>query len=406
MLPPEPGRPEHRSEVPSEDVTVAAGAGDRIGSGTESTDPEATDPGRPRRSRSRRRRRYVAIGVAAAVLIGAIVTLNVVHVGFYMLGPGSVRRTEDLIGVDGQQTFSDPGSISYTTVSFTQASVWNKLTARFNESIDLVDEDTILQGQDPDQNRKENLEMMDVSKQYATVVALRKLGYKVDTKGTGAVVVGFADGGPARESFAEGDAIVEVDGTPIATRDDLIKALADKHPGDVVAITSEPDRSGKRETKNVTLAARPDDATKGFLGVQLVTRDLDFIYPFRVNIDSGQVGGPSAGLAFTLGVIDVLTPGSLTGGNKVATTGTIDIDGRVGPVGGVKQKTFAVRASGARLFLVPPEEYDEARTWAGEDLKVVKVETLEEALDVISQNGGNTGPVAEKAAANQARPAN
>lgn len=400
--------------VPGESVPPVDGAGapadDPVaGSPDGPTNEGSVDPAEQVeqiRHRRRRRRRLVVLTVVAAVLIGTIVTLNVVHVGFYMLAPGSVRRTEDLVAVDGQPTFADSGSVSYTTVSFTQASIWNKLTARFDESVDLVDEDTILHGQDPDQNRKENLEMMDVSKQYATVVALRKLGYKVDTKGTGAVVNGFAEGGPAKDVLSVGDAIVAVDGAPITTKDDLIKALANRKPGEVVTLTVEPDRSGKKDTKTVTLAARPDNADKGFLGVQLVTRDLNFNYPFHVNIDSGQVGGPSAGLAFTLGVIDVLTPGSLTGGNKIATTGTIDVDGHVGPVGGVKQKTFAVRASGAKVFLVPPEEFDEASQYAGDDLKVIKVETLDQALDAIAQNGGNTGAVAEKAAANQAAPAN
>ena len=119
------------------------------------------------------------------------------------------------------------------------------------------------------------------------------------------------------------------------------------------------------------------------------TRDLDYHLPFQVTVDSGAVGGPSAGLAFTLGIMDVLTPDSITGGHKVATTGTINADGTVGPVGGVHQKTIAVRESGAELFLVPSSEYDEAEKYAG-SLRVEKVDTVDDALRVLATIGGGT----------------
>ena len=249
--------------------------------------------------------------------------------------------------------------------------------------------------------------MMDVSKQVASVVALRKLGYDVQAKGTGAVVTGLAENAPAAGHLGEGDAVVavrtdapEATDKPIATMEDLVSSLSSSKPGEVVHLTVEKDRSGTKEQRDVTLGARPEAPERGFLGVTLTTRDLNFEFPFDVSIDSGNVGGPSAGLAFTLGVVDVLTPGSLTGGQKIATTGTIDLNGHVGPVGGVKQKTFAVRAEGATLFLVPKDEYEEASKYAGDDLKVVGVDTLDEALDVLSRNGGDTRSVNEKASGN------
>ncbi len=397
------GEPDHRSAAAEPHPPAVPGP-----EGQAQTDPADEPPDDPSGVRGGRRRRVYLVGAVVGLVVAAIVVVNVVHVGYFMLAPGSARRTQELVAIDGHTAYrDDSGTVSYTTVSFSQATLWNKLTSRFDESVDLVDEDTILQGKNPDQNRKENLEMMDASKQEATVVALHKLGYKVTEKGTGAVVAGFSDGeGPGKSQLAEGDAIVELDGATIKTREDLAKGLGGHKPGDEVTLTVEPDRSGRRDTKKLTLAARPDRPDAGFLGVLLVTRDLDFDLPFKVSIDSGQVGGPSAGLAFTLGIIDVLTPGSLTGGTRVATTGTIDLNGHVGPVGGVKQKTFAVRASGATLFLVPPEEYEEATQWAGGDLKVVRVETVDQALDAIAANGGDTAPVAEAAAANQRPPAN
>jgi PDZ domain-containing protein len=128
-----------------------------------------------------------------------------------------------------------------------------------------------------------------------------------------------------------------------------------------------------------------------FLGVSVRTA-YEVDYPHEVTIDSGQVGGPSAGLAFTLGVIDLLTPGDLTGGTEITATGTIRPDGSVGAIGGVQQKAAAVRRAGVRLFLVPaeqtPEELARARELAGKGVEIVPVKTLDEALDVLATRGG------------------
>src|SRR5690606_17468676 len=116
------------------------------------------------------------------------------------------------------------------------------------------------------------------------------------------------------------------------------------------------------------------------MGVRVMDVVLDYDFPVDVEIDTGDVGGPSAGLAFTLGIIDDLTPGDLTGGEDVAVTGTISGNGTVGPVGGTGQKAAAVREAGIELFLVPSADYDAAVDHAGDDLEVVAVDTVEEAL--------------------------
>ena len=133
--------------------------------------------------------------------------------------------------------------------------------------------------------------------------------------------------------------------------------------------------------------ARETESSKGFLGVSTFTRDLSFKFPVQISIDSGQVGGPSAGLAFTLGILDVMTPGSLTGGLKISTTGTMAIDGTVGPIGGIHQKVMASRRAGVQLMLVPASEIDEARKYAG-DLRIEPVETLDQALEILTTVGG------------------
>ena len=136
---------------------------------------------------------------------------------------------------------------------------------------------------------------------------------------------------------------------------------------------------------------RPSDPQRAVIGIAPEDRIVGFDFPIKVTIDSGTVGGPSAGLAFTLAVLDVLTPGELTGGHRVAVTGTIALDGAVGPVGGGAQKAITVRDAGYEVFLVPLDELEEVRATVGDDLQVIAVDTLAAALDALDSLGGNAG---------------
>src|SRR5699024_3606280 len=159
-------------------------------------------------------------------------------------------------------------------------------------------------------------------------------------------------------------------------------------PGDNLDITVRPLDGGEEQTVTARLGADPEDDDQPRLGVSLATRPV-FTFPFEVTIDSGEVGGPSAGLAVTLALIDLLSPGDLSGGGSVAVTGTIELDGAVGPVGGGRQKTEAAIGNGASLFLVPPHELDEAVEAAGDRLRVVAVSDLDEALEALVDIGGD-----------------
>ena len=180
--------------------------------------------------------------------------------------------------------------------------------------------------------------------------------------------------------LAVGDVLLTVDDHPICLSGDVRTALAAHRPGDTVTLTVRRVSATADETISVALA---EDSTskRALLGVGLETIRCDV--PFEAVIDTGRIIGPSAGLAITLSMIERLTPGSLTGGALVAATGTIDADGAVGPVGGVKQKAAAVRRAGAKLFLVPAEEYEIAKSYAG-SMRVVAVKTLDDALEALA----------------------
>ncbi len=329
-------------------------------------------------------------------MAGGVLVAAVVRVPYYLLSPGDTFRTQNLITVKGAPTYPQKGTVAYVTVSVTSrpATALQWAWAHLDSSVTIAPADEIVPpNETPSQNQQENFREMADSKTSASVVALEHLGYQVQATGTGAGVAALGKGTPASKVLHAGDTIVAVDGKPVHLAEDLVAIIHAHQPGDTVAITVDPaptktDKHPAAVTEKVTLATNPRDSSQAYLGVVLETRDLKFPdLPVTISVSTPDVGGPSAGLAFTLGIMDVMTKGSLTGGHKVATTGTMDVDGNVGPIGGMHQKVLAVKASGASEFLVPRSEAAEARKYAG-SLKIVPVDTIDQALAALTALGG------------------
>jgi PDZ domain-containing protein len=346
----------------------------------------------------RARRRHRIWPVAVTVLVVAfIVGAATVPLPYYAYRPGSVRDTEQLITVTDQQTFPSTGSISYTTVSLRQATLFGMLAGWLDDDVDVFPREKVLGDRNAEENRTLNLQMMDTSKQVATQVALERLGHPVDVSITGETVVNVLPDLPADGVLEPGDTITAVNGEELDEPDDLTRLLADDRPGDEVTVTIEPPTGSQPRDVELALGADPNDPDRAIIGIEVTGRGIDFDFPIDVSIDTGDVGGPSAGLAFTLAIIDDLTPGDLTGGADVAVTGTINSDGTVGPVGGTGQKAAAVRAKGYDAFLVPSDDYEAARQHAG-DVDVIAVDTLDEALAALADLGGNVDGLPQPAA--------
>jgi PDZ domain-containing protein len=226
---------------------------------------------------------------------------------------------------------------------------------------------------------------MSDSQDTAKAVALRRLGYTVvDEKGV-TTVVDVLCNGPSAGKLQLGDQITAIDGHAITNAADVKPLIVAHHPGDDVKVTV--DRDGTPRVVNVKAGSR---AGQAFLGIS--STDIQrHHFPIDVTIDTERVSGPSAGLAFTLAIIDDLTPGSLTGGKQVAVTGTIAPDGSVGEVGGVEQKAITARTNGVQLMIVPKSEVADARRGAG-DVRVVGVDNIEQALDALHGAGGAEVP--------------
>lgn len=324
----------------------------------------------------------VAFVLAAAVTI-ALFTVNIPYVS---LSPGSATPIGNLIEVPADRSNPANGEILFTTVSIADSKLIDAVTSWFDDDIELVDRATIYPPNTTRQQFRDfNLEQMRSSERTAVVVALRKLGHDIKETGNGVLIVTVLDGTAASGQLSPGDTVVGVDGTGVSVSSQLREAIRAKKPSTKVRLdVLDPD--GAKRVEELVLG---DQDGVAFLGVELITKDQEFSMPFEVDIDTGRVGGPSAGLAFTLAVLEKLTPGELTAGRKVAVTGTIEIDGTVGDVGGVAQKTAAVRERGADVFLVPPGEFEEAKKHAGDDLEIVSVANLDEALAALGRLGGN-----------------
>lgn len=345
-------------------------------------------PGAPERPAAPRRRlRFwglVALVASLALLTGAATFT----IPYYAIAPGSAVPVSPLVEVVDGPSHPPDGEILLTTVSLRQVTLLGAVQGWIDPAVDVVKEEII---RPPDVSSEEyrrlNLQAMDTSKEQALGVAFEHLGYDAIT-GSGAQIVQIVRDTPADRDLAPGDTILAVDGEPIELHSEAVNVLAERRPGDDVVLTVEDDAGDEREVQ-VRLASHPDDDDRPFLGVTLRTRDPRFEFPYEVEIASDRIGGPSAGLAFTLEVLDLLTEGELTGGRLVAATGTMELDGSVGQVGGVAQKAVAVRKAGAELFLVPAGELEEARRHAGKGLQVEEVTSLEDALRILSTFGGN-----------------
>ncbi len=330
--------------------------------------------------------------MVAVLLVGFVVGAAFVPVPYVALRPGTARPVAEQVIVRGVPSYPPEQSIAYTTVRVGQATLLEAFAGWLDDAVDVLPEERVRGDRTPEENRRLNAELMDVSKLVAVTVALRHLGHDVAIRTDGAVVREVAEGTPAAEVLEPGDAVVAVDGVPIDQPGELGTLLQAGGPGTEHVLSVERPAGSEPEIE-VTLATVPaeDDPDRAIVGVLAEDRIVDFEFPFAVTIDSADVGGPSAGLAFTLAVIDVLTEGELTGGWRVAVTGTMSIDGSVGPVGGPAQKAITVRDAGYEVFLVPSVEVEEVQAAVGDDLRVMPVDTLAEALDALESLGGNAG---------------
>lgn len=328
-----------------------------------------------------RRRRWWPVAVVLAVLVLSLGF--VVHVNYDAVAPGSAGAVNGRVAIRGGASSRPAGKILFVTVSLRQHLVlYDWLWSSLDDNIDIVKEKLITGNLTPQQFNQQSIDDMALSKRLATLVALSHLP---TVKPEGAEISRVDSGFPASSQLRANDIIVGIDTKPVSVVECAIQDIRAHHPGDTVRLHL------LRNNKPIEVdAVLGTDQGRAVLGVLLEPK---LNSPFQVNIDSGNVGGPSAGVAFALEVLDQLTQGKLTGGATVAATGELaDASGDVFPIGGVAQKVVAVERAGAKLFLVPRDNLDEARHKAGRRLRVEPITTVDDALRAMAKlPGSNAG---------------
>ncbi|WP_205876814.1 YlbL family protein [Mycobacterium camsae] len=326
-------------------------------------------------------RRILTLMVALVPIVVFGVLLAVVTVPFVSLGPGPTFDTlgevdgKQVVQIEGTQTHPTTGHLNMTTVSQRDdLTLGEALSLWISGQEQLVPRDLIYPpGKSRDEVDQANNADFKTSEDSAQYAALGYLKYP-----EAVTVASVTDPGPSAGKLKAGDAIDAVDRTPVANVEQFTSLLKNTKPGQVVTI----DYRRKNEPAGIaeiTLGTNKD-RDYGFMGVAVL--DAPWA-PFTVDFNLANIGGPSAGLMFSLAVVDKLTTGDLAGSTFVAGTGTITVDGKVGPIGGITHKMAAARAAGASVFLVPAKNCYEAMSDIPSGLKLVKVETLSSAVDAL-----------------------
>ena len=326
----------------------------------------------------------IAGGILFALAIAALIVLYLVPSNDYILLPDRAHPVAPLVDVKGGKDPTGPGGIYFVDVFERRASVFESIFPSIHKGSTLVPAKLIVPpGVSDKAARQADLRSMSISQRVAAAVALRRLGYKVTAKPSGVIVSALDSSSHAVGKLRPADVITEVNGVPTPTIAALRRELAKVKPGETVRLgisRSLSSNAGQDLTVDVKTIAAGKRAIVGFAPEQAANIHL----PIKVSIDAGNVGGPSAGLAFALEVMEELGR-DVDHGYKVAATGEINLDGTVSAIGGVKQKTYGVRKSGADVFLVPVDgdNAKEARRYAG-GLRIIPVTSFPQALRALA----------------------
>ena len=366
-----------------------------------------------------RRRIWPAVfTIAVVIVLAAALIAAHTSVNYYVITPGDATPVAQFIEVPAADNHPLTGKILLTDVYVTQLNALNYLQYRFFDSDSEVVSAPELLGPNPNEGQylAQGYLQMAQAQSFATAAALSRLGYTVTSTNAGALVYGIAPHSPASSTLQVAQVITAVNGTPVTTDCSLIHALHGLLPGHSVALAVEQSSindvgqfvSGPVATKSVTLGTPPKGLVDrgcgpptqptAYLGISPQTQQ-DWHFPVKVTVHTQDIGGPSAGLAMTLGIMDKLSSGRLTGNRIVAATGTIDQNGNVGDVGGVAEKTVAVERAGATVFFVPSVELKTAESKATPQLHVYAVNNLDQVLRILTRLGGKvpTQPVPARA---------
>jgi Lon-like protease len=346
----------------------------------------------------------VAMTIAAQIVLFVLVA-SVWPLERYESAPGVAQEVAPRVVIEDAEVYEPAEGPLFVTATTSELTGLQALMGWFDDTVDVRTCEEQFGTCDPDQLRQVSLGAMSTTKEIAEYVALERLGFEAELVPGPAQIGSFSrdtcpsDAPPLRacKVLQVGDVFSEIDGNTISVVDDLVGVVDGRQPGDVIEVTVAPPGGTPRRVE-VELMAAPDDPSRTIIG--FLPRDTRTVeVPISIDIDTDRIGGPSAGLSFVLTLIDLLSEGELIRNERVAVTGTINETGAVGPIGALPQKAESVRRAGATLFIVPAGQADSdlrrARDIAGPGVDIVEVASLDEALALLAERGGD--PISAKA---------
>lgn len=342
----------------------------------------------------KKKRFFAWVAIIAIVAFGFMFPLN-----YYIMKPGNAYELSDYVKVEGGDE-PGPGKLNMMTISMVVATPFTYLYAKLNDTQEIMTEKEVLGDSESNKDYNERqLHLMSDSHFNAKYVAFKETGKEYRVKYDGIYVASIVPTAAADGILKVGDEVIKIDGKKLLKSGELSNYIAKKDKGDTVKLTFK--RHDKTMTKKVTLKEIP--GADGRVGVGISFTDSKSITTTpKVKIDSESIGGPSAGLMFTLEIIDQLTSGDLAKGHDIAGTGSMNEDGTVGRIGGIDKKVIAADKAGADIFFAPNDDisvykkvapslkiqsnYDEAKAEAkkiNSDMKIVPVKTVDDALDYL-----------------------
>jgi PDZ domain-containing protein len=338
------------------------------------------------------RKRNIWLKVGAALIIVACIQGYLVR-NYLIIGPGPVQKLEEMVTVETGNKDAK-GAFLLTAVTSAPAGIPSWIAAMVSPDIDIAKRaQEIPKGMDLERYISIMESLMRESQVVAGAVALERLGFPVSVETVVRIEAVLANS-PAKDILQQGDIILAVDDRRVTTADEAVKIISLRAPGEEALLTVS--RQGKVKRFKVGTGPHPEDRGRAAVGI-LVSSSLTYDLPINIEMDSRNVKGSSGGLMFTLEILNQLDPVDLTGGQVVAGTGTIGLDGVVGPIAGIKQKVIAAERGGAAYFLVPMENVDSAAKIASNlrSIQVVGVSNIDEAIrvldDISRRNNGTFG---------------
>lgn len=325
----------------------------------------------------KKRLRILAVIILVLVIFNYYLSQN-----YTIIAPGVTVELKKIVTVDaGSKTGN--GSFFLTTVSSRALNMPLLFYAAFNPHVDIERREQMIP---PGWNVKDYMDYMkkwmDESQKIAEVVALKKAGYNPKIFGDGAQIVEIMSESPAKGKLRQGDIIKKIDNKDVAIADEVVKSVSDRTAGDVVEL--EVERGGKLINVSVPTIESKTERGRTVIGIYITTLNWKPVLPLKIQINTGDIGGPSAGSMFAIEILNQLSSKDLARGRKVAGTGTISLNGEIGEIGGVEQKVIAAHRDGAQIFFVPEKNAPDANKAARElNIDVVPVKNLDDMINYL-----------------------